>query len=55
LLQLFSLSGYDTGWTTVRSPVILQWADDHKIAWHYIAPGAISGMQVMEHYDRDVL
>jgi len=21
------------------SNAILQWADDHKVAWHYIAPG----------------
>jgi putative transposase len=25
--------------TELTSNAILQWADDHKIAWHYIAPG----------------
>jgi putative transposase len=25
--------------TELTSNVILQWADDHKVAWHYIAPG----------------
>ncbi len=23
----------------LTSNAILQWADDHKVAWHYIAPG----------------
>jgi transposase InsO family protein len=25
--------------TELTSNAILQWADDHKVAWHYIAPG----------------
>jgi putative transposase len=25
--------------TELTSNAILQWADDHNIAWHYIAPG----------------
>jgi transposase InsO family protein len=25
--------------TDLTSNAILQWADDHKVAWHYIAPG----------------
>jgi putative transposase len=25
--------------TGLTSNAILQWADDHKVAWHYIAPG----------------
>jgi transposase InsO family protein len=25
--------------TELTSNVILEWADDHKIAWHYLAPG----------------
>ena len=25
--------------TELTSSTILQWADDHKVAWHYIAPG----------------
>jgi hypothetical protein len=25
--------------TELTSNAILQWADDHKLAWHYIAPG----------------
>ena len=25
--------------TELTSNAILQWADDHKVAWHYVAPG----------------
>jgi putative transposase len=25
--------------TELTSNAILRWADDHKVAWHYIAPG----------------
>jgi transposase InsO family protein len=25
--------------TELTSNAILKWADDHKVAWHYIAPG----------------
>jgi putative transposase len=25
--------------TELRSNAILRWADDHKVEWHYIAPG----------------
>jgi hypothetical protein len=27
--------------TELTSNAILRWADDHKVAWHYIAPGRL--------------